>query len=149
MSLVSFDTDTQHILFNNWISEVHEKAKTISGQQDPAYLVYVVDDDDDEDQKTCVYFLHDLDSESVSEFQAKVIHGVNDCSLQLQSTPVHCNPTVDMSTMSFAEFAELGKAHNDHEETDLYDYAIEDVTIEKLIPRTRVRELRRVLGVSE
>ena len=133
MSLVSFDTDTQHILFNNWINEVHEKAQTISGQQDPAYLVYVDEDDDDEDQKTCVYFLHDLDSKSVSEFQVKVIHGVDDCSLQLQSTPVHCNPTVDMSTMSFAEFAELGKAHNDREETDLCDYAIEDVTIEKLI----------------
>ena len=133
MSLVSFDTDTQHILFNNWINEVHEKAKTISGQQDPAYLVYVDEDDDDEDQKTCVYFLHDLDSKSVSEFHVKVIHGVDDCSLQLQSTPVHCNPAVDMSTMSFAEFAELGKAHNDREETDLCDYAIEDVTIEKLL----------------
>ena len=140
MSLICFETDTQHILFNNWISEVHEKAKTISGQNDPAYLVYV---DEDEDHDTYVYFLNELISHKVSEcvrlnvnmdVQAKVIYDVNDCKLQLQSTPVHCNPTTDMSTMSFAEFAKLKDlCPNNHEETDLYDYAIEDITIEKLL----------------
>lgn len=128
MSLVCFETDTQYILFNNWISEVHEKAKAISGQQDPAYLVFV---DEDEDHDTYVYFLNELIHDVNMVVQTKVINSLQNCKLQLQSTPVHCNPTIDMSTTTLAELAQFG--HNDHEETELYDYAIEDVTIEKII----------------
>ena len=130
MSLICFDTDTQHILFNSWIREVHEKAKIISGQQDPVYLVYV---DEDEDYGTYVYLVNeDITDSDTSRLNvdksAKVIKNINDCILQLQLTPVHCNPTVDMSTMSFAEFT-----HKSSPDSDLYEYAIEDVTIEKLI----------------
>ena len=137
MSLICFDTDTQYILFNNWISEVHEKAKTISGEQDPIYLVYV---DEDEDYKTYVYFINeDVDIPEI-DFKADVIKDIDNCSLQLlQSSSVHCNPTVDMSTMSFAEFAHphsdggISTREMPEYDSDLYDYAIEDITIEKLI----------------
>ena len=70
MSLICFDTDTQYILFNNWISEVHEKAKIISGQQDPLYLVYV---DEDEDYKTYVYFVNGGVNVREIDFKAEVI----------------------------------------------------------------------------
>ena len=133
MSLICFETNTQHILFNKWISEVHEKAKIISGQQNPAYLVYV---DEDEYYDTYVYFLISLqhpirtsDTECVGNM--KVIYNVNDCKLPLQSTPVHCNPTTDMSTMSLAKLIYLCPLII--QEHDLYEYAIEDITIEKLI----------------
>ena len=138
MSLICFDTDTQYILFNNWISEVHEKAKIISGKRDPIYLVYV---DEDEDYRTYVYFVNEEVNIREVDFKAEVIKDINNCSLQLlQSTSVHCNPTVDMSTMSFAQFAHLHSSDRDgilsrtnEYESELYDYAIEDVTIEKLI----------------
>ena len=139
MSLICFDTDTQHILFNNWISEVHEKAKKISRQQDPAYLVYA---DENEDYETYVYFVNkevstqEVHAEIPYEWAAKVIIDVKDCNLHLQSMPVHCNPTVDMSTMSLAELVDsdtlLENAHK-FRQNDLYDYAIEDITIEKII----------------
>jgi len=130
MSLVCFDTYTQHVLFDNWITEVHEKAIIISKQQDPVYLVYV---DEDEDSETYVYFVqkevdvHDMD------FQVEVIKNVKNCKVRLDLTPVHCNPTVDMSTVSFAEFAQT-------DNTDFYEYAIEDITIEKLTPENNSEE---------
>lgn len=69
MSLIAFDTDSHHVFFERWITEVHDKAKFISGEDDPVYLLYVDEScDDDENSNinrnrnssfmTYVYFPH-------------------------------------------------------------------------------------------
>jgi P4 family phage/plasmid primase-like protien len=108
MSIIAFDTDSHYVFFKRWATEVHDKARLISGENDPVYLLYV---DDYNDNDIYEY-----------SYEYNVIRDYKHCLIPLDSTPVHCNPPFDMSTTSFAE---LVQANNCEE----YTCAIEDMTI--------------------
>ena len=108
MSIVEVPTRTRHEFFEAWTEEVHQRVCSITGEEDPMYVVFVVSD------TTYVYTTKELDSEH-STFLPKLCGGDD-------VTPVHCNPQVDMSTTSFAEFDGTdGAAY--------VGWAMEDVTV--------------------
>ena len=118
MSIVGVITIARQEFFGTWIEEVHKKICDITRESDPTYVVFAGCD---------VAYVYTMSSNlCVSSPEVDGCFKVNPLKLpddlDADAVPVHCNPGVDMSVTSFAEFDGV-------EGASYSEYAMEDVTL--------------------
>lgn len=124
MHIVKANTKTPYDLFHTWSKEIHDIAILASNEDDPTYIAFI----DGEDS----YIL--LNSPILSNCPPLYAAYPSISFLTLsrdteakttwrELTPVHCNPSVDMSLTSLGDFFALDG------QGGYFDRAIEDVTL--------------------
>ncbi len=121
MSVVEFFTTTRYDLYHTWKDEVHGIAVEMSGCQDPTYIVYVTGQ-----THAHVYFPNEPGPSRWDEnFDTDVL-------------PSECNPSVDMSLTTFAEFSGI-------DDLPYSSWAVEDVSLGDVIEHVGVTSKGLVL----
>ena len=139
MSIVGVITTMRQEFFGAWIGEVHQKICRITGENNPAYVVFAPFWRGSEQKEYDVAYVYSVclpisEKGLCSPFGGAQggISEAGDCftvnplklpdDLDAEAVPVYCNPEVDMSLTSFAEFEGA-------ENASYSEYAIEDVTL--------------------
>ena len=143
MSVIEIRTQTFGEFFYKWIEEVHDKVCHITGEENPVYAVF---------QGHNTAYVYTTASACLSNklwtpagtaralprsIAGDAMKGDEhdeyaDTASVLELVPVYCNPPVDMSVTSFAEFDGVSS-------TEYAEYAMEEVTLGDILRHIKKR----------